>query len=218
MLRRLTSGVSLLLLMCCAALWLSSHLSPANYAIKLAPSYAHGWGVKFFEADVQNGGAVATIYRETNPSTIDPGTYHSRPYTVSEREAFRRKTEPAFEATPILRRTSLRIVYYPFRYRRGPIISADGIAHVVTWEREPRFRSNDNDFPGVYRLKGLVFTFWPFCVVFAIMPGSELLRLRRRRRRHRAGLCTECGYDLRATTDRCPECETPVPSRSGSDK
>src|SRR5215204_3924667 len=65
---RLASSASLLLLICCAGLWLSSHLSPANYAIKLAPSYAHGWGVKFFEADVQNGGAGATIYVETNPS------------------------------------------------------------------------------------------------------------------------------------------------------
>lgn len=45
----------------------------------------------------------------------------------------------------------------------------------------------------------------------ALLPGLFLIGAVRRRRRPEPGHCAICGYDLRATPDRCPECGTPVP-------
>jgi predicted Zn-ribbon and HTH transcriptional regulator len=47
---------------------------------------------------------------------------------------------------------------------------------------------------------------WLAAAGFAVLPLAALMRRLRRRRRVLAGLCTRCGYDLRATPGRCPEC------------
>lgn len=53
----------------------------------------------------------------------------------------------------------------------------------------------------------------------AVLPiawaGAALVRRNIRRARLRAGLCTACGYDLRASPERCPECgrvSSPTPA------
>lgn len=47
---------------------------------------------------------------------------------------------------------------------------------------------------------------WVFMLVLAAGPMMYLIPALRRRRRRRRGLCGPCGYDLRVTPARCPEC------------
>jgi hypothetical protein len=53
--------------------------------------------------------------------------------------------------------------------------------------------------------------YWLTAVVFAVLPARRVTsralgEMLRRRTLGTAGLCRRCGYDLRATPDRCPEC------------
>lgn len=58
--------------------------------------------------------------------------------------------------------------------------------------------------------KAYAVPYWMIVVLTAIPAARAVARLVRRSLRRRRGLCPGCGYDLRATTDRCPECSEPV--------
>jgi hypothetical protein len=57
---------------------------------------------------------------------------------------------------------------------------------------------------------------WFLTVLFGAMPAITLYRFVRGRRRRDEGLCRVCGYDLRATSDRCPECGTPLTTQTAT--
>ena len=71
-----------------------------------------------------------------------------------------------------------------------------------TWSM-PGSREHPTNYAGFRSLRFPIWLLWP--VVLSPFLVKWFLSARRRRPRA-AGYCRACGYDLRATPDRCPEC------------
>ncbi len=73
------------------------------------------------------------------------------------------------------------------------------------------------DPPGVQQVERwriVTLPLWAPLFCFSLLPGMMLVRRHTRQRRAKrvaGGLCPNCGYDLRATPQGCPECG-PVPA------
>jgi hypothetical protein len=88
------------------------------------------------------------------------------------------------------------------------------------WEwRSFAWHQKRNARLGSLHAEGFV-PFWSVAAVTGLLPLAWVAtRLRSRVRRRRLtdqGFCPACGYDLRATPDRCPECGALTPPRPAS--
>lgn len=74
------------------------------------------------------------------------------------------------------------------------------------WENSRPLPPYPQNFPGGAGRLASTVPVWAICLLTLVLPAFKLSTLIRRRRRIADGKCVRCGYDLRASLGRCPEC------------
>jgi hypothetical protein len=67
-----------------------------------------------------------------------------------------------------------------------------------------------------YRMVRILVPDWIPLVLLGFLPAFRFSRWFHRKRWLRSLHCPTCGYDVRASKDRCPECGTPIPVKQES--
>jgi hypothetical protein len=166
--------------------------------------------VVFWWRDVRQAEHTSLIVERTDTSQVDShslGVSSSAGGIALVYELARfRGMRSAGEPSPVVKfgweRESPEIDIYPAF--KDPLFSLFGFSIKLANEPEVPIGFSDRHF------WALVVPDWFAVILLSIIPLFWLKRHIRGRRNAQWNLCPKCEYDLRATTDKCPECGTPV--------
>ena len=111
---------------------------------------------------------------------------------------------------------SFGITYIPghpvFYQIYSPTLEGLGVVHgggTIISDGRSALRAYKIIFPAWYPLALLSIPLMVYLLIQAIKTPRRIVQ----RRRSKKGLCLNCGYDIRESKDRCPECGVPVPAQ-----
>jgi hypothetical protein len=176
----LCSAVSLLLCAAVCVLWVRSHWQCDDVRIGTGRPYG-----------------VFHVVISTQPGQLRVGTCRER------------LQDPA-DPDP---RRGRRLVWRHGSYPAGPVRPLPGFIGRLGFDRDAQ-RGTGNSLGEQGRMAHFTFhtvrlPLWLLAFTFALPAAARAVSRRRRTTRAgrlAAGLCACCGYDLRATPERCPEC------------
>ncbi len=186
-----SSTLSLLLAIAFLSIWIRSHYvedyCETNYKFK----FSLGDG----KVDCRT---LRLTFDSTNGllriSSLDASLGH---YTIQQAEIFRE--------SEIVSWSHVKPHVEPLKWlRTGPEGRLNRLGFYFWRGEQPKQR--------IILMRVIGIPWWAPTILFSILPITTIVFTFLRRRPRTKNLCPTCGYDLRATPDRCPECGTAAPS------